>query len=224
MRQLPWSFYLLEVQRGCNRTDLATWFYLGLIKPLASLSKIWIFCTDHLSFGKSDTPSPSKKTMVDLLERIDTLLEQESRLYSTKDYLKPEFQLHLQSSFDCSDNNPHNDEPSVQSSCFSTSTFSSTSSGINEVWREKICEWSYQVIDHFDFSREVVSVSIHYLDRYLATRPVNKKLFQLAAMTTLYLAIKLYEPGTLSMESMIELSRGYFQVDQMVEMELSILR
>jgi lipoyl(octanoyl) transferase len=46
------------------------------------------------------------------------------------------------------------------------------------------------VIDHFDFSREVVSVSIHYLDRFLAAFPVNKKTFQLAAMTTLYLAIK----------------------------------
>ena len=158
--------------------------------------------------------------MVDLLERIDTLLHQEDLYYGTKDYLNPDFQLQLQSSYD----SDTNDDPSVQSSCFSSSTYSSSSSGINEIWREKICEWSYQVIDHFDFSREVVSVSIHFLDRYLSTRPVNEKLFQLAAMTTLYLAIKLYEPGTLSMESMIELSRGYFMVEQMAEMELSILR
>ena len=92
------------------------------------------------------------------------------------------------------------------------------------MWREKICEWSYQVIDHFDFSREVVSVSIHYLDRFLATRTVNKKVFQLAAMTCLFLAIKLHEPGKLSMASMIELSRGYFMVEQMATMEMSILR
>ena len=170
----------------------------------------WIFFP-YISWGPK---------MVDLLERIDTLLQQESLYYGTKDYLNPDFQLQLQSSYD----SDTNDDPSVQSSCFSSSTYSSSSSGINEIWREKICEWSYQVIDHFDFSREVVSVSIHFLDRYLSTRPVNKKLFQLAAMTTLYLAIKLYEPGTLSMESMIELSRGYFMVEQMAEMELSILR
>lgn len=89
---------------------------------------------------------------------------------------------------------------------------------------KKICEWSYQVIDHFDFSREVVSISIHYLDRFLATRAVNKKMFQLSAMTTLFLAIKLYEPGRISMSSMIELSRGYFMVEQMAAMEKSILR
>jgi hypothetical protein len=155
--------------------------------------------------------------MVDLLERIEVLLKQESLFYKTEDYLPPAFQLKLQTSckFDAS---------TWQSDSLSTSTSSSNASGINELWREKICEWSYQVIDHFDFSREIVSISIHYLDRYLATRPVNKKVFQLAAMTTLYLAIKLYEPGNLSMASMIELSRGYFKVEQMVEMEMSILR
>jgi len=149
--------------------------------------------------------------MVDLLERMDVMLKQELSFYRTEDYLAPEFQQNLSAaSYDA---------------IFKSSTDStSSSSSINEVWREKICEWSYQVIDHFDFSREVVSVAIHYLDRFLATRTVNKKLFQLAAMTCLFLAIKLYEPGRLSMSSMIELSRGYFTVDQMATMETSILR
>ena len=151
------------------------------------------------------------------MERIDVLLKQERLFYKTEDYLAPEFQLKLQCNSEFRD-------PCVQSSSLSTSTSSSSASGINEVWREKICEWSYQVIDHFDFSREVVSIAIHFLDRFLATRPVNKKLFQLAAMTTLYLAIKLFEPGNLSMSSMIELSRGYFMVEQMAEMEMAILR
>lgn len=156
--------------------------------------------------------------MVDLMERIDVMLEQEVRFYATQDYLAPEYQQKLASLCD----NESFGAPSNESA--SSSSSSSGSSGINEVWREKICEWSYQVIDHFDFSREVVSVSIHYLDRYLATRSVNKKTFQLAAMTTLFIAIKLFEPGRLSMSSMIELSRGYFLVEQMAAMEMSILR
>ena len=156
--------------------------------------------------------------MVDLLERLEVLLKQECFVYQTNDYRSPHYQLQLQISSDVET------DATVQSSSLSISTYSSSASGINEVWREKICEWSYQVIDHFDFSREVVSISMHYLDRYLATRSVNKKLFQLAAMTSLYLAIKLYEPGTLTMASMIELSRGYFQVEQMAEMEIAILR
>jgi len=151
---------------------------------------------------------------VDLLERLDILLDQESSAYRTEDYLAPDFQWRISQ-------RKANDTTPLSSSLSSSS---SNVSGINEVWRERICKWSYQVVDHFDLSREVVTISIHYLDRYLSTRSVTKKLFQLVAMTTLYIAIKLYEPGTLSMKSMIDLSRGFFTVDQMAEMEMDILR
>jgi Cyclin, N-terminal domain len=162
--------------------------------------------------------------MVDLLERIDVMLKQEASVYKTEDYLAPEFQhkLSLLMTDDSTDEIMYSACGGTVNS--SSCTSSASSGGINELWREKICEWSYQVIDHFDFSREVVSVSIHLLDRYLSTRTVNKKVFQLTAMTTLFLAIKLYEPGKLSMSSMIELSRGFFLVEQMAAMEVSILR
>ena len=154
--------------------------------------------------------------MVDLQERMDVMLRQEVCFYKTEDYMAPHFQQQLSAvsvnTFFASSSGSH------------SSKSSSSASSINEIWREKICEWAYQVIDHFDYSREVVGVAMHYLDRYLATRTVNKKVFQLAAMTSLFLAIKLYEPGRISMASMIELSRGYFSVDQMVAMEGSILR
>jgi Cyclin, N-terminal domain len=157
--------------------------------------------------------------MVELLERMEVMFQQEERSYKTLDYLAPEYQSMLTKRCEFNPQDRVDPRKSADASLSSTST-----SGINDIWREKICEWSYQVIDHFDFSREVVSVSIHYLDRFLATRPCNKKEFQLSAMTTLFLAIKLYEPGKLSMQSMIELSRGYFQVGQMISMEMEILR
>lgn len=162
------------------------------------------------------------RTMVDLVDRIYVMLEQESRFYLTTDYLAPEFQENLTPFSEIEVDDAALRTASANAS--SSASGSSCSSGINETWREKICEWSYQVIDHFDFSREVVTVSISYLDRYLATRSVTKKMFQLAAMTSLFIAIKLYEPGRLSIPSMIELSRGYFMVEQMAAMELSILR
>jgi len=146
------------------------------------------------------------------------MLVQESTCYKTVDYLAPEFQKKLA---EASDDALEVLQMPLESDA-SSSTASSTA--ISELWREKICEWCYQVIDHFDFSREVVSVAIHYLDRYLATRQVSRKIFQLAAMTSLFLAIKLYEPGRVSMASMVELSRGYFTVEQMALMETSLLR
>jgi Cyclin, N-terminal domain len=155
--------------------------------------------------------------MVDLTDRLNILLKQDRTHYSAEDYLDPSFQQMLLQA---------NDLASIQGAIPSSSTISSYSSsqsnGINESWREKICEWSYQVVDHFDFSREVVSISISFLDRYLSVRAVDKRLFQLAAMTSLYMTIKIYERGTLSMSSMIDLSRGFFMVEHMAAMEFSL--
>ncbi len=58
-----------------------------------------------------------------------------------------------------------------------------------------------------------------YLDRYLAPCTVNRRVFQLAAMTALYIAIKLYENGNFAVSSVTALSRGYFNAEHIVAME-----
>lgn len=95
---------------------------------------------------------------------------------------------------------------------------------INESWREKICKWTFEVIDHFEFQRETAYIALSYLDRFLSNRLVNHRTFQLVSMTTLYLAIKLYEPRTLRISSLTELSRGLFVEHQVAAMELVLLR
>jgi len=97
---------------------------------------------------------------------------------------------------------------------------------INSVWREKICDWFYAVVDHFDLYRETVCVACSYLDRFIPRYrlEINHKTYQLAAITCLYMAIKLYETRKLSIASFMELSRGNFTVDHIVSMESVILR
>lgn len=80
------------------------------------------------------------------------------------------------------------------------------------------------MIDHFEYDREIVAVSLNYLDRYLCRRPVNKRTFQLVAMTCLFMACKLYSRDKLRISSLLELSRGYFTEDHVVAMEESILK
>jgi hypothetical protein len=74
---------------------------------------------------------------------------------------------------------------------------------------------------------------MNHLDRYLTAYPsaVNKPLFQLLAMTCLYLSIKLNEfnhvriPGSKStMDTILQLSRGCFTMEQMEKMEYDILK
>lgn len=152
----------------------------------------------------------------DLPDLFKVMKFQEDSTYTCPDYLSEEFQ---RKQMEGVHSNPNLFFPSGMS----TSSASSCS-GINEVWREKICEWCYQVVDHFDYNRQVVAIALNYLDRYLALRPVNRKIFQLAAMTCLFTAIKLNETRVLSLSAFLSLSRGYFKAEHVLKMEHAILR
>ncbi|KAL7540820.1 hypothetical protein ACHAWF_006790 [Thalassiosira exigua] len=181
-------------------------------------------------------PHPQRlDSLVEIGERLKAMREQEVKHYAVPDYLAPEWQARLRdamgpggaeagSSSSSSPPTPAAASPLDQGAASHGGSNSTGSSQINELWREKISEWCYQVVDHFDFNREVVSVALSYLDRYLAGRTVNRRIFQLAAMTALYLAIKLFEPGRLRMSSLIDLSRGYFLAEHLVTMEDSMLQ
>lgn len=115
----------------------------------------------------------------------------------------------------------------------------------HEEWRRKICEWSYRVVDHFRIEREVVSISMNLFDRYLSLqkcnsgscqcqacqRAVDSRTFQLAAMTSLYVAIKLHAESNcqelpkkkLRLSSVVELSRGQFTAEDICQMERDML-
>ena len=89
------------------------------------------------------------------------------------------------------------------------------------------------MVDHFDLNREVVSIAMNHLDRFLATfnEEVDKNLFQLLAMTCLYLSIKLNEYKHLlipesksSMDTILRLSRGAFNLQEMEKMEYEVLQ
>lgn len=149
----------------------------------------------------------------DLSSIFAALRSQEERFYCSKDYLRQDFQSCQVDS-----------EVAEGFMCSASSSGSSTSSRLNNLWREKICEWSYQVVDHFNFSREVVAIAVNCLDRYLAVRTVNRKTFQLAAMTCLFMSIKLNESRTLRLSTFLELSRGYFEAEHVIDMEKDICR
>ena len=74
-------------------------------------------------------------------------------------------------------------------------------------WREKICQWSYNVVDHFDLPREIVSISLNFFDRYMASlstaegsiksgraspQGTSGDLALLASLGTLHLATKVH--------------------------------
>jgi len=96
---------------------------------------------------------------------------------------------------------------------------------VDIVCREKMCEWSYRVGDHFQTGREIVAVSFSYLDRFVDKCSCDRSAFKLAAMTTLYMANKIYGgPHTVTIGALAELSRGEFEMSHIAEMEVIILQ
>jgi hypothetical protein len=95
--------------------------------------------------------------------------------------------------------------------------------------RVKMCEWCYQVVDFCKFRRETVGIGMSYLDRYLCTPKgrdalCNRKEYQLAAMTALYIAIKIHEPLEMETSLLADLSRGCYTEMEFVGMEQTMLQ
>eukprot|EP00585_Thalassiosira_rotula_P003834 CAMPEP_0196159844 /NCGR_PEP_ID=MMETSP0910-20130528/46526_1 /TAXON_ID=49265 /ORGANISM="Thalassiosira rotula, Strain GSO102" /LENGTH=239 /DNA_ID=CAMNT_0041424769 /DNA_START=475 /DNA_END=1194 /DNA_ORIENTATION=- len=97
-------------------------------------------------------------------------------------------------------------------------------SGVCARWREKIVEWKYQVVDRFDLDRELVSISTFYLDRYLSMKYVDEELFQLVAMASIYLAIKIHSPQKVTIRSIASTGNDLITTRHIEAMELSIMK
>ena len=130
-----------------------------------------------------------------VLERIQTMMLQEQTSYRYESYFPP----------------------------MSLNDFERVSK-MNTGWREKICQWSYNVVDHFDLPREVVAVSLNLFDRYLATQAnqCSGNLALLASLTTLHIAIKVHSEKNVKISTLASLSRGQFGANDIEKMEWQI--
>ena len=109
-------------------------------------------------------------------------------------------------------------------------------------WRPSIFEWFYKIVDHFLLERGVVAIAMDYVDRFLLVHPsthtMDIKMYQLIAMSSLYVAMKLHggnDAGgevspwrirrkTFCLKGFVKLSRGQFVPQDVVTMETLILK
>lgn len=134
-----------------------------------------------------------------IIDQLESMLEQEQRVYSRCDYFKNIPSLERQTSAD--------------SWC-----------------RYKMVQWCYEVIDFVGLSRETVLIAISYLDRFLssssqsARRVISsRKEYQLAAMTCLFMAIKMFEPKMIDTTLLVQLGRGSYCAQDFKTMEIDLL-
>lgn len=95
---------------------------------------------------------------------------------------------------------------------------------VDGTWRQRIVEWMFGVVDHCSLRRDSVAIAAYYLDLCVEKGVVDtREEFQLAAMTALQLAIKLYDSTVVKLDSMIKLGRGLFSERDVINMESKIL-
>ena len=104
--------------------------------------------------------------------------------------------------------------------------------GMDEDCRESMVVWCQAVQKALKLHSETVWIAISYFDRYLSSDKrkgqspnvlQNKYKFQLAAITCFYIAVKLYEPVELDVETLAKLCKGYYAESKILDMETEIL-
>ena len=100
-----------------------------------------------------------------------------------------------------------------------------------------MAEWSYKIIDHFGYDREVVALLMSFLERYLSScltkMVVSTRYIQVLAIITLFLACKLHcnendycsrpQQGPMGASTLSKLSQGKFVTGNVEAMGILIL-
>lgn len=109
---------------------------------------------------------------------------------------------------------------------------------IDDRWRMKITEWAFEVVDYFSYDRDIVAMSLNYIDRFMVFNAEEGKApfkcgrtFQLLTLTALYIAMKLHgdssDPARAgrkpSVRLFVSLSNNRFTSNEIERMELTIL-
>eukprot|EP00934_Nitzschia_sp_Nitz4_P006085 Nitzschia sp. Nitz4//scaffold70_size99833//82555//83478//NITZ4_004608-RA/size99833-processed-gene-0.40-mRNA-1//-1//CDS//3329557176//6075//frame0 len=95
--------------------------------------------------------------------------------------------------------------------------------------RSTIAAWCIKVMDVCEYRRETAAIAISYLDRYCSTSMgrsalLDRKEFQLVALTAVYAAVKIHEPNALSPTMVAKLSNGERTASDIEAAELKLLQ
>lgn len=160
--------------------------------------------------GEMPPLSLDAHTHYDLIDRVKTMAFQDASTYKCGDYLARRAKDFTWKHHSCCDSHDK--------------LMLDADEMVDAVCREKMCEWSYRVCDHFGTGREIVAVAFACLDRFLDRRNCDRTAFKLAAMTSLYVTTKVFHTERIRLRSLVELSRGEFQERHITEMETIMLQ
>jgi hypothetical protein len=93
------------------------------------------------------------------------------------------------------------------------------------LWRKMLIGWMYYVVDYCRLQRQSVAAAAFFFDIAMSRGLITtREEHQLAAATALQLSLKTFDTAVISAGKLVQLGRGLFTEDDVVEMEMKILK
>lgn len=114
--------------------------------------------------------------------------------------------------------------------CQYLSSIDRQAKGEVKIWRQWYIKWMFNVADHFRLGRDVVSYAVAYIDKFASEdRSIlsSRDDFTVLAMTSLYMAVKLYSTlensSAVCASNLVLLTEGKFVEADILRMEQRVL-
>ena len=92
------------------------------------------------------------------------------------------------------------------------------------LWRRMLVDWMYYVVDCCDLQRHSVGVAAYFLDvAMLRDLCRSREEHQLAAATSLQMALKTFDTAVIKLDKLVKLGRGLFTENDVTVMEMKII-
>jgi hypothetical protein len=94
--------------------------------------------------------------------------------------------------------------------------------------RYSIADWCFKIMDICRYKRETAAIAMSCLDRFVSTPDgyqmlLDRRKFQLAALTAVYTAVKVHEQQALAPHLIARLSHGSYSTEDIETMEFKML-
>jgi lipoyl(octanoyl) transferase len=120
------------------------------------------------------------------------------------------------------------DEHEARTTLMRTSKKSSPRNNCAPIWREKVSQWFYDVVDHIDHDRSIVYIAMGNLDRFLGLDSSykytkNEKAYRTAALTALHLAFRMRNEAQTGAELFRKINTAGVRVEEVVQIEKAMV-
>lgn len=93
----------------------------------------------------------------------------------------------------------------------------------NSVWREKVCQWMYDVTDHLRERRSIVYLAMNILDRYCVAMSQKEnaamceRSYEMASLSAIFLAMRIAGSVQVRLPDIIRMSRRGVTTQQLID-------